>query len=150
MSSQIIKPPEVESPIEDVEGYWRERGQDLVRGSIDALDESAKQIATIAGILEGLYFHAVTFSDLRNATITGWLMFVYLLPLILLLLSLVAALLVFFPETYKINLLSWEACKFAYQQVARSKRVLVRLSAINLALGIVSMTITLGLYFVVR
>lgn len=79
--------------IEETRDLWREVGQTLVRESVASLDEAAKQLIAVTGILEGLYFHAITFGDLRGQVSGGqWL--IYLAPVVLLLVSLNAALLV--------------------------------------------------------
>src|SRR5437879_5874304 len=75
-SSQMNIPlitPEPPDPIkEEARTFWRELGKDLIRKSIDPINEAAKQIIAVTGILEGLYFNAITFSNLRGKAPSGW------------------------------------------------------------------------------
>lgn len=129
--------------VEENRAYWREVGRSLVKGSIDAADEVAKQIITVAGVLEGLYFHAIAFGDLTDtAKYPAYLLQlnlgVYLIPIGLLLVSLALALLVFFPARYRINLQAHEAARLVFTRIATRKLWLVRLSAVFLVLGVLA------------
>lgn len=142
-------PPEAGLP-ENISAFWREAGRELVKGSINASDEVAKQLVTITGLLEGLYFHAITFSDLldktkhANSTLADW-WGLYLLPIGLLLLSLACALLVFFPQRYGVNIASSEGSKATFEAIASRKLRFVQGSAVFLMLGILA---TMGAAYV--
>jgi hypothetical protein len=92
----------------------------------------------VAGILEGLYFHAIMFADLRGQ-VAGWSMIVYLILIVLLLGSLIAALLVFFPDYYRLNFNSSEASRQVYERVVTSKLIALRFASLFLVLGIGSL-----------
>jgi uncharacterized membrane protein len=85
---------------------------------IDTLEGVAKQILAVAGVLEGLYFHAIAFSNLRGY-VSGWILFFYIVPIILLLISIVFALIVFLPETYRINIANWQMCKSTIEEISQ-------------------------------
>lgn len=131
----LLQSPEPDSLLEDTRAFWRETGKNFVRESISTIDETAKQIVGVAGILEGLYFHAITFTDLRGK-IEGDVLWVYLAPVGLLLISLCAALLVFFPDRSRLNFNSSEASKLVYERTVRSKLLALRTASIFLVLGI--------------
>jgi hypothetical protein len=52
--------------IDDMRKFWHEMARDVVKNSPTAIEETAKQLIAIAGILGGLYFHAITFGDERS------------------------------------------------------------------------------------
>ena len=145
MSAQLVQPNPAEDDLEQGRRFWRETGRELVRKSIDSVEETARQVITVAGILEGLYFHAISFSDLR-ATLTNSTMLVYVSPLVLLLLSLVTAFAVFFPEHYRINIFSSEGSKALYEDIVRSKLVTMRIAAVLLMLGVAGIAAAMILY----
>ncbi len=127
--------------IEKTRTFWLGIGESLVKESVATTDEVAKQLIAVVAILEGLYFHAIVFSDLRDAAkypvallARQWC--VYLLPIVLLLGSLICALAVFFPARYRVNMLSHEAAKIVFERIASRKLCLVRASAVFLALGV--------------
>ena len=144
--------PEAALP-DDPNKFWREAGRELVKGSIGACDEVAKQLVTVTGLLEGLYFHAITFSDLHDptkyarATLLAW-WWLYLLPIALLLVSLTFALLVFFPQRYNINLASAQGSKTAFEAIAARKLRCVQISACFLIAGIAATGAAAWVYLV--
>src|SRR5947209_17385467 len=86
---------------EETRSFWREMGKNMIHESIGTIDETSKQLVTVTAILEGLYFHAIAFSSLHGKVSNPWSLVLYLLPIGLLLISLSAALLVFFPDRYR-------------------------------------------------
>lgn len=146
MKKRIISPEvAVDTTEEELKEFWREAGKEIVKKSIDTLDEVAKQILTVSGILEGLYFHAITFTDLRGK-IQGADLVIYLAPVILLLISLSISLTVFLPETYQINIANWRLCKSTFEEISQSKLVAVRAASIFLGLAVVSLIGAMWVY----
>lgn len=143
----LIQPEPPDKNLEEARLFWRETGRGLIRDSILAIDETARQIITVSGILEGLYFHSITFSDIRKE-LTNFDLFIYILPLALLLLSLATALLVFFPESNRINILSSDGSKKIYEDIVKSKLMTMRVSSIFLVLGIGSIVAAMIKYLV--
>jgi len=131
-------PPEIDTTLPEIMDFWRENGRDIVKQSIESLDQAAKQILTVAGILEGLYFNAIAFSDLRGQ-VDGWLLGVYVAPIILLLITIFASLTVFLPETYRINMANWRDCKAKFESISKSKLFAVRSASVGLVLSILSL-----------
>ena len=152
MSTPKAASPEASLP-DDPNAFWREAGRELVKGSIASCDEIAKQLVTVTGLLEGLYFHAITFSDLLdktkhpNSTLSTW-WGLYLLPIALLLVSLTFALLVFFPQRYNINLASAQGSKTAFEAIAARKLRCVQISACFLIAGIAATGAAAWVYLV--
>lgn len=144
MSSQHNDPPSKQ--VEEVFTFWHELGRDVVRNSIKTIEEAAKQIIAVAAILEGLYFHAIAFSDLRGKELTICSLIIYIAPIILLLVSLIAALYIFFPKQYDINIYSAELIHKAYEKILNSKIFFLRIAAISLILGILALFFTVLIY----
>jgi hypothetical protein len=135
MSEPLIKPEPADPLLKETREFWRDIGKEMIRQTIASIDEPAKQIIGVAGILEGLYFHAIAFADLRGQ-VAGWAMIVYLSPIALLLVSLIAALLVFFPDYYRLNFNASEASRQVYERVVAGKLVALRFASGFLALGV--------------
>jgi hypothetical protein len=76
--------------------FWKNNAKGLVGESIKAIEEAAKQIIGVTGILEGLYFHAIAYSRVRGK-LDGRSLLIYIAPLCCWLVSLTLALLVFLP-----------------------------------------------------
>ena len=145
MSTPLIQPEPPDANLEEARSFWRETGRELVRESIKSLDETARQIITVAGILEGLYFHAISFSDIRGA-VSGSSTWLYLLPLVILLISLVSAFAVFFPDRYRINILSSTGSQAIYEAIVSSKLLAMRIAAVFLILGVGGVIVAMGFY----
>ena len=126
--------------------FWRRMGRSLIDHSLKTADEAAKQIVAVAGILAGLYFNGIALADLRGKVTETWQMLIYLGPVALLLVSLVCALLVFFPSRYKLNLFSSEASEVVYRRVLSGKMRMLQLAGLFLALGVGAILVALGLY----
>lgn len=145
MTEPIINPESPDPLVKETREFWRDIGKDMIRETIASIDEPAKQIIGVAGILEGLYFHAITFADLRGQ-VMGWSLIVYLSPIALLLVSLIAALLVFFPDYYRLNFNSSEASQQVYERVVASKLVALRVASGFLVMGVGSLFLAVLIY----
>jgi hypothetical protein len=147
--------PTDDSLVKENRAFWREVGKEMVKTSINATEEVAKQIIAVASILAGLYFNAIAFGDLIDtnkypAYLLKGNLTPYLAPVGLLLISLTLAFLVFFPRRYTIDIQSSEAVKRVYTRLATRKLWLVRLSAIFLTLGVFSIGNAAYIYLAYR
>jgi hypothetical protein len=140
------QPPPPEGELVETRGFWQEVGKDLVRKSSEPIDETAKQIIGATTILEGLYFNAIAFSNLHGKVSIGWSLVIYMAPIGLLLISLSAALLVFFPKRYPLNFHSSEASRLVYEYTVNRKLRSLMISAIFLVLGIASLFLAVLIY----
>jgi hypothetical protein len=146
MTKPIIQPPEPDTLGDEERAFWRETGRSLVKASLPALDDTAKQFVTVAGILTGPYYNAVAFSKIPEKPGLAQHLGAYLAPIGLLLLSLIAALVVFLPDRHGLNLLSSEAAKLVYKRVVRRKLWALRLAGFFLVLGVLAILYGLMLY----
>ncbi len=146
MNTPLITPEPPDPLIEETRVFWQELGKSLIRESLGVIDDTAKQIIVVAGILEGLYFNAIAFSNLRGKVPVSMSLIIYLSPIVLLLFSLCAALLIFFPGHYRLNFHSSEASRLLYERLIRKKLLLFRISALCLVLGIVAIILAVLTY----
>jgi len=126
--------------------FWKDTAKGLLGESIKSIEETAKQIIGVAGILEGLYFHAIAYSDVRGKLGSGWLVLLYLIPLAFWLVSLLAALLVFFPRAYESNVSSWRESKAAFERIVTWKHKALKVAGLFLALGALALFAAMGAY----
>lgn len=145
LNQQLIEPPPPDELTQETRAFWREVGKTMVRESIATVDEAARQIIGVAGVLEGLYFHAIAYSDLRGQ-VTGGALAVSLAPVVLLLLSLLAAVLVYFPDRYRVNIHSSEGSRQTYERVVASKLALLRIASLCLVAGVAAIIPPILLY----
>ena len=146
MTEPLIQPPEPDPRREETLAFWREVGRSLIKESLPALDDTAKQFVTVSGILVGLYYNAIAFSKIPEKPDHAQHLVAYAAPIGLLLLSLVFALLVFFPNCAKLNLWSAEGAHHVYERTVAGKLCWLRLSGLFLAAGIVAIWYSLLLY----
>ena len=140
------KPRDPQSVVDETREFWRDLACETVKTSAATIEETAKQLIGITGILEGLYFHAITFADLRGK-VTGLLpLLAYLAPLIFWTFSLIAAGLVFFPRMYAMNLNSSEAAKAMYEDAVRRKYWCLVFALGWLVVGALGLIVAIGLY----
>jgi hypothetical protein len=145
MNEQLVQPQPPDELTKETREFWREVGRTMVRESIASIDETAKQIVGVAGVLEGLYFHAIAYTGLRGQ-VTGGELAVYLAPILLLLFSLLAALLVFFPDRYRVNVHSSEGSRKTYESVVSRKLQFLRIASVCLILGVAALVLALAIY----
>jgi hypothetical protein len=108
--------------------FWKQNAQKLVEGSIDTLDNMARELIALVTLLEGLYFHAITFSDLKG-TLSGWLIWIYIAPIVFWMASLLFAVWTLFPKTYNINIGSSRNSKETYEQIVSKKHFRLKIAA---------------------
>jgi len=87
----------------DEDWFWEEIADAAAKNMQKSHDEPAKQIITVSGVLQGLYFVAISFSTLKDqiylSSINVYvLLFVFLLPIVLWLISLFFAISVIIPK----------------------------------------------------
>jgi hypothetical protein len=145
VSTPLIQPEPPDPMVAETRAFWRDIGREMVKGTVTTIDETAKQVIGVAGVLAGLYVNAVAFSDLRQVA-TGSQLLVYLAPLGLLLASLVAALTVFWADRSRLNLNSFEAAKLLYERTARDKLLALRVASVFLGLAVASIGLAVWVY----
>ena len=119
--------------------FWKQNAEKLVGESISSVEDTAKQFVTITGLLEGIYFHAITFSDVKN--VEGISVLIYVAPLVLWLASLIFAVMVLVRKKYGLNINSSRDSKEKFEEILEGKYQLIRISGGFLILSFVALTI---------
>lgn len=81
--------------------FWRQAIQEMRKGSVKTVEDAAKQLIALVTLLSGLYFHAITFSQIPQGYAGLKVLFVG--PLALWVLCLLAATSVFFPRRFLLS-----------------------------------------------
>ena len=113
--------------------------------SISSVEGAAKQLIAVNSLLEGIYFHAITFSDLKPQ-MSESIAALYLAPIALWLFSLIFAVLTLFPKSYGININSSSDSKKTYEEIASKKHWRLKISGFFLILSFVALMIALAHY----
>ncbi len=82
-------------PPSDQNLFWRQTLEEIRKNSVKTIEETARQIIGLVTLLSGLYFSAIAFGQVPQAYTDVKILFVG--PLALWVLTLLAATLVFFP-----------------------------------------------------
>jgi hypothetical protein len=136
---------ELPTIIPEPDPFWRQNAQKLVEGSVDTLDNMAKELIALVSLLEGLYFHAIAFSDLRG-TLGGWLIWIYIAPIAIWMASLLFAVLTLFPKTYNINIGSSRNSKETYEQIVSKKHFRLTIAAALLVFSFLPLMVAVYYY----
>jgi hypothetical protein len=131
--------------------FWLETARSVSKESIAALEDAAKQLISITSLTQGIYFAAISFSDLKKALVVhdlqGWLLvFLFASPILLWLVSLAYAVRVFAPETYKTNLQSPDLAREMLQEIVAYKHSQLKLAHKALLLGFVLLVVNIIVY----
>lgn len=143
-------------PLTAMDRFWLETGKDAVKVACNKQEEAAKQIISITSVLQGIYFAAISFSDLRNALVAqeAWggamIAFVafFVSPTIIWLISLGFAVRVVVPVTRYTSLNSPDLLKKMYQEAIDYKSKYLWRAHMALMLGFVPLVVNIVIYLV--
>jgi len=119
--------------------FWKKNAEKLVGESISVVEDTAKQFVVVTGLLQGIYFHAIAFSDMKGAE--GYSILIYLAPLVLWLLSLIFAVMVLFRKKYEININSTRDSKEKFEDMVKIKYRYIRISGFLLILSFAALAV---------
>jgi hypothetical protein len=116
----------VGEPVTELDEFWLETARTAVRESVASLEEAAKQLIAAVTLVEGIYFAAISFSDLRKVMAVqgpeAWLRIgLFVLPIVLWLVCLFFAVRVFTPKNYETNLSSPQLAEEFYRELVGYK-----------------------------
>src|SRR5579863_5157728 len=117
---------------------------DHIPESIKSFDDIAKQVVTMEGFLVTIYFGAFTLTKLSVSP--GFQLAIYLLPIAFILISMIAALRVFFPTGYLQIELPTGTRHITLLELARHKSRWFSVSSIFFVLGIAGVFFALMTY----
>ena len=147
MADQVKDVPPVVVP--EPNPFWKKNAESLVGGSIAAMEDTAKQIIVVAGLLEGLYFHAIAFSDLRGE-LEGFMLAVYLAPLVLWLASISFAMLTLSRNDYRININSSSDSKTVFEEMVKGKILWLKVAEVFLLASFLPLIAAVYYYLTTR
>ena len=119
--------------------FWRANAEKLVGESITTIEDVAKQLIVVNSLLEGIYFHAITFSDVKPALGSYWTGIIYILPIALWLISLVFAVLTLSPKSCTININSSRNSKETFENIVSKKHGRLEISETLLIVSFVAL-----------
>jgi hypothetical protein len=119
-------PDAIGEHVTELDEFWLETARTAVRESVASLEEAAKQLIAAVTLVEGIYFAAISFSDLRKVMAVqgpeAWLrILLFVSPIVLWLVCLFFAVRVFTPKNYKTNLSSPELAEQLYRELVGYK-----------------------------
>ena len=144
-------PDAIGEPVTELDEFWLETAKTAVCESIASLEEAAKQLIGAVTLVEGIYFAAISFSDLRKVmavqgTEANLRIVLFVSPIILWLVCLFFAVRVFTPETYKTNLSSPQLAKQLYQDLVSYKHRNLKRAYWALLAGFVPLVVAMVFY----
>ncbi len=145
---------ETNEPRENIKRYvpepgnlWLESCRQCVKESLGSIESAARQFITVNGVLIGIYFHAVVYtSTLRHRLAMIVPAFLFLLPLILWLMSLVVSMLVICPAMRELRLTSERDAERSFRRIVAYKYRYYQLAACLMTAGILVLVYLLGMY----
>jgi hypothetical protein len=120
-------PDAIGEPLTEMDEFWLETARTAVQESVSSLEEAAKQLIGAVTLVEGIYFAAVSWSEMKTImAVAGWESWLrialFVSPIVSWLVCLVYATRVFIPETYQTNLSSPDLAEKFHRDLARYKR----------------------------
>jgi uncharacterized membrane protein len=124
--------------------FWKKNAEKLVGESVSVVEDTAKQFVAVTGLLQGIYFHAIAFSDMKGAE--GYSVLIYLAPLVLWFLSLIFAVMVLIRKRYEININSTRDSKEKFEEMVKINYRYIWISGVFLILSFVALAIAISHY----
>jgi len=126
MPGNPVAPDAMGEPVTELDEFWLETARTAVRESVASLEEAAKQLIGAVTLVEGIYFAAISFSDLRKVMAVqgpeAWLrILLFVSPIVLWLVCLFFAVRVFTPKNYDTNLSSPQLAERLYREMVGYK-----------------------------
>lgn len=139
----------------DQDSFWLQVGQDATKEAVGRLEEAAKQLITITSLLQGIYFAAISFSDLKKAlggqNFDGYSLFslvALFMPIFMWLISLGFAIFVLVPVKRLTILNSPDLVRDMYVEAINYKSKYLHYAHLALLLGFVSLIAAIFVYLV--
>ncbi len=119
-------PDVIGQPVDELDQFWLDTARTAVKESVPSLEEAAKQLIGAVTLVEGIYFAAVSWSDMKTImAVQGWMAWLrialFVSPIVLWLACLFFAVRVFTPETYQTNLNSPDLAEQFHRDLVKYK-----------------------------
>jgi len=143
-------------PLNDSDLALLGTAQDMIEKGIDSQECGAKQVISTAGLLLGIYFVAISLSDLKKGLVAqqlepceqAVLVVVFVAPIIFWLISMVLALRVFVPVSHYDDIYSHEKALGTYTRILNLKYKRLKYAIMMLVLGFILPVICIIVYLV--
>jgi hypothetical protein len=137
-----------------IQSLWLEQGKDIIKGALTKQEEAARQLITITTLLQGIYFAAISFSDLKKAlmvqqhhgVILAALIMLFAIPIIFWLISLSFSMRVIVPVTRLTNLYSPDLISATFYEAVDYKQRNLYYAQWSLILGLIPLAINIYIY----
>jgi hypothetical protein len=151
MAGNTGAPDAIGEPITELDEFWLETARTAVRESVASLEEAAKQLIGAVTLVEGIYFAAISFSDLRKVmavqgTEANLRIVLFVSPIVLWLVCLFFAVRVFTPKNYETNLSSPQLAEQLYQDLVSYKHRNLKRAYWALLAGFVPLVVAVVYY----
>ena len=151
MPDNPTPPDAIGEPITELEEFWLDTARTSVKESVASLEEAAKQLIGAVTLVEGIYFAAVSWSDMKTImAVQGWMAWLrialFVSPIVLWLACLVYATRVFTPETYQTNLSSPDLAEQFHRDLVKYKHKNLKLAHRALLAGFAFMLLAVVAY----
>lgn len=135
-----------------IDRFWLDTSRNVVKESIGAIEEAAKQLIKVASFSQTIYFAAISFGDVKKSLTSlssgqrWWTIALLVIPLLFWMVSLIFAIRVFTPKTYNTNLESPDLANRIYQELVAYKHKRLLIAYCILVAGFVPLVINVILY----
>lgn len=116
------------------------------KDSIRAIEDAAKQLIGLDGIISGIYFGAVAFSKLSATNLVGYNRYVFLAPVVLWLASLIVAVLALIPRAYAYNPYSPDEARETFTRVVALKHARLVMALWLFVASVIALMLALWIY----
>jgi|SRR5581483_5731230 hypothetical protein len=114
--------------------------------SFETIDEAAKQLIGLDGLISGIYFGAVTFANIKPAVLNPWTGALLLAPILLWFVSLIFAVLTIAPGKYPYNPHSPDDSRRQYENILARKYRLLQIALWLFVTSVLALGIALAVY----
>jgi hypothetical protein len=127
--------------------FWKEVTRELVKRSIPAVEDAAKQIISIITLVQTIYFAAISFSSLKSTLkFEDNLVFLFITPIVFWLITLAFAIFAFLPQGYPTELDSPKNAKKTFEKIVDFKLTSLYCSYLFLVIGFLILLIAIFYY----
>jgi p-aminobenzoyl-glutamate transporter AbgT len=139
-------------PVTELDEFWLGTAKKSVLESVASLEDAARQLIAAVTVVEGIYFAAVSWSNLYqvmaiSGTQADLRILLFISPIVLWLVCLFFAIRVFTPENYKTNLNSPQMAEQFYRQMVGYKHRNLKRAYWALLFGVTAMLAAVVCYF---
>ncbi len=125
---------------------WIQKIKDLQNESITSLEEVAKQMIGLDGIISGIYFGAITFSKSAQNARSPLEKIIFLTPVVFWFFSLLASVMVIAPRRYQLNPYSPKSAQEIYERIISTKRLCLSIALWMFVFSMLSVAVALYIY----